>query len=201
MCLMSSAAIVLLLWLVGWSTLRDATLWDDHHCRRTRRLHGDDVPSGVAPDLSAGNHVGWRRSCSMGDSDCLSHSPCAPISTRPRKPVSTQNGFRLPRCPHLRVRGFTIAARVYTLGPALPSLGQLRENQCWVCLYCPRWACLQYAPMALTPAIIRWGLKASSDMLRECTRCSKCGHRGGVTVQCPGWGGTLARLTAWPMRR
>jgi hypothetical protein len=82
-----------------------------------------------------------------------------------------------------------------------PTLGQLREHQCWVWLQCPRWACLRAAPVALTPAIILWGLNASSDMLRECTRCSTCGNRGGVDVKCPGWGGTLARLAAFPVER
>lgn len=80
-----------------------------------------------------------------------------------------------------------------------PTLAQLREQQFFVFLHCPRWACLHHAPVALTAPIILWGLYASSDMLRERTRCSRCGNRGGVTVQCPGWGGTLARLAPFPV--
>jgi len=33
---------------------------------------------------------------------------------------------------------------------------------------------------------IRWGSDTSSDMLRRCARCQKCGHKG-ATLQHPGW--------------
>ena len=42
--------------------------------------------------------------------------------------------------------------------------------------------------MALAPLIIRWGPDASSDVLRQRARCSKCGHQG-ATLQIPGWVG------------
>jgi hypothetical protein len=82
-----------------------------------------------------------------------------------------------------------------------PTLGELREHNVWVWLYCPKWTCLRAAPMALTPAIIRWGSRASSDMLRERTRCSRCGHRGGVTLQCPSWDGPHIRFASFPAER
>ena len=57
----------------------------------------------------------------------------------------------------------------------------------WVWLNCPRWYCLRAVPFALAPAIIQWGAAASSDMLRQRTRCAHCGHRGAVTVQTSSW--------------
>jgi hypothetical protein len=40
--------------------------------------------------------------------------------------------------------------------------------------------------MALAPLIIRWGPDTSSEMLRQCARCTVCGHKG-ATLQHPGW--------------
>ena len=73
--------------------------------------------------------------------------------------------------------------------PPRPTLDQIRKQSCWVPLYCEQWGCQHHAPMALTPAIIRWGSDASSDMLRQRTRCSNCGHKGRVTIQGPSWCG------------
>jgi hypothetical protein len=80
-----------------------------------------------------------------------------------------------------------------------PTLSQLREHQCWIWLHCPKWACLHHAPIALTPAIILWGPDASSDMLRERTRCSRCGNRGGVTLKVPSWAGQGVGLAPFPL--
>ena len=68
-------------------------------------------------------------------------------------------------------------ARVPTLGP--PG---------WVWVYYTRYVplCQHRAPMALAPLIIRWGPDASSDMLRQCARCTACGHKG-ATLGHPGW--------------
>jgi hypothetical protein len=49
------------------------------------------------------------------------------------------------------------------------------------------------------PGIIRWGADASSDVLRQRTRCSKCGNRGGVTIQGPGWGSPHIRFARFPV--
>jgi ribosomal protein S14 len=40
--------------------------------------------------------------------------------------------------------------------------------------------------MALTPFIIRWTADASSDVLRQRARCTRCGRRGAV-LQHPSW--------------
>ena len=45
----------------------------------------------------------------------------------------------------------------------------------WV--HCANWKCQHKTPMALAPAIIRWGADASSDVLRQRVRCSKCGRK------------------------
>ena len=38
--------------------------------------------------------------------------------------------------------------------------------------------CWHRSPMALVPLMIRWGFGTSSDMLRRCARCTKCGYKG-----------------------
>jgi hypothetical protein len=71
---------------------------------------------------------------------------------------------------------------------AIPTLGQIHRPPGWVWVYCTRYVslCQHRAPMALAPLIIRWGPDTSSDMLRRCARCTKCGHKG-ATMQGPGW--------------
>ena len=69
--------------------------------------------------------------------------------------------------------------------PPPPVLAQLRKHQCWLWVNCLRRECLHRSPMALAPAIIRWGPDASSDVLRQRARCSKCGGKG-ATLQLPG---------------
>jgi hypothetical protein len=75
---------------------------------------------------------------------------------------------------------------------------QLREHHCWLWVHCPRWACLHKAPMALAPAIIRWGPEDSSDVLRQGARRSKCGNRGGATLQLPSWAGLQDGFQPFP---
>jgi len=41
-------------------------------------------------------------------------------------------------------------------------------------------------PIAIAPFVTRWGPDASSDLLRERFRCSKCGHRG-ADLSAPSW--------------
>src|SRR5689334_20583431 len=61
----------------------------------------------------------------------------------------------------------------------VPTLGELNRWEphwvWWNCSGCRRWVAVP-----LVPFIIRWGAKASSDMLRRNPRCTKCGHRGGL---------------------
>ena len=83
--------------------------------------------------------------------------------------------------------------------PAPPTLAQLRKHQCWLWVNCPRRECLHRSPMALAPAIIRWGPDASSDVLRQRARCSKCGGKG-ATLQMPGWVGGDTGVAPFPIR-
>ena len=81
--------------------------------------------------------------------------------------------------------------------PAPPTLGQLREHQCWLWVNCPR--CLHSTPTALAPLIIRWGPDASSDVLRQRARCAKCGHKG-ATLQIPSWADSEIGRAPFPAR-
>jgi hypothetical protein len=67
---------------------------------------------------------------------------------------------------------------------AVPTLAELREHGAWTWVYCDK--CLHHAPVAFVPLMIRWGADVSSDKLRQCARCSVCGHKG-ATLQHPGW--------------
>jgi hypothetical protein len=48
--------------------------------------------------------------------------------------------------------------------------------------------CGHREPLAVAPFVIRWGPHASSDLLRQRLRCSKCGSLGAV-IHGPSWGG------------
>jgi hypothetical protein len=77
-----------------------------------------------------------------------------------------------------------------------PTLADLQRSHCWTWVYCEK--CLHHAPMALVPLIIRWGADTSSDRLRQCARCTKCGHKG-ATLQRPGWAGTQIGFQPFPV--
>jgi hypothetical protein len=79
-----------------------------------------------------------------------------------------------------------------------PTLAQLQRSHCWTWVYCEK--CLHHAPMALVPLIIRWGVETSSDRLRQCARCTKCGHKG-ATLQHPGWGGADLGFLPFPVEK
>ena len=85
--------------------------------------------------------------------------------------------------------------------PARPiaTLAQLRKHQCWLWVNCTRWGCLRRTPMALAPAIIRWGPDASSDVLRQRVRCSGCGSKG-ATLRIPSWVDAEIGLAPFPIR-
>jgi hypothetical protein len=53
-------------------------------------------------------------------------------------------------------------------------------------MHCINVQCRHRRPMALTPFIIRWTADASSDVLRQRARCTRCGRRGAV-LQHPSW--------------
>lgn len=64
-------------------------------------------------------------------------------------------------------------------GP-VPTIGDLirHKHGNWVCVYCRNDACSYSAPAALVPLAIRFGMNASSDMLRERVTCLACVRRG-----------------------
>jgi hypothetical protein len=72
--------------------------------------------------------------------------------------------------------------------PPAPTLAQLRAHTCWVWLTCENVDCLHETPVALAPFMIRWGVDASSEVLRRSARCSLCKTKGAST-QVPSWGG------------
>jgi hypothetical protein len=62
--------------------------------------------------------------------------------------------------------------------PCIPTLDELQQRDPWFWVHCCGPNCTHYAAMAFAPLIIRWGFGTSSDRLRNCARCSKCGHKG-----------------------
>ena len=85
-------------------------------------------------------------------------------------------------------------------GCMVPTLGQLRQRQCWLWLHCNRSSCLHYVPVALAPYIILLGENASSDRLRQSARCSKCGSKG-ATIQLPSWADESVGYQPFPVAR
>ena len=67
-----------------------------------------------------------------------------------------------------------------TTNAARTTLGDLQRATPWVWLYCQR--CSHYAPIACAVPVIRWGADLSSDKLRQCARCTACGHKGEVVT-------------------
>jgi hypothetical protein len=79
-----------------------------------------------------------------------------------------------------------------------PDFGASQRQTCWLWLYCR--ACGRGAPVALAPFIIRWGAKASSDVLRRSGRCGDCGGKG-VTLMNPSWQDMQTGLSPFPVER
>jgi hypothetical protein len=79
-----------------------------------------------------------------------------------------------------------------------PTLGDLHRATPWVWVYCEK--CQHYSPLALAAPVIRWGANVSSDKLRQCARCTACGHKG-ATIQRPGWGGADVGFLPFPVKR
>lgn len=71
-----------------------------------------------------------------------------------------------------------------TAAPARPvaTLAQIRAHGPWVWMDCA--ACRRHVPVPIAPWMIRWGCAASTDVMRERSRCSKCGHVGAL-IYCP----------------
>ena len=82
-------------------------------------------------------------------------------------------------------------------GPA-PTLGDLHRASRWWWVYCEK--CPHYSPMAFAAAVIRWGPNTPGDKLRQCARCTACGHKG-AAIQHPGWGGADVGFVSFPVER
>ncbi len=70
-------------------------------------------------------------------------------------------------------------------GP-IPTLGQLAKQALWVWVYCEARDCHHKAPLKLADAITRYGEDATSDILRQRTKCTKCSTLG-ATLRLPSW--------------
>jgi hypothetical protein len=76
----------------------------------------------------------------------------------------------------------------------------MRKHACWLWVNCLNTRCLHRAPAALTPFIIRWGKDASSDVLRHCTKCSRCGRKG-ASLTAPSWESLDIGFALFPAER
>jgi hypothetical protein len=82
----------------------------------------------------------------------------------------------------------------------LPTTSTERPRQC---LHNPKFfgiACRHYAPLACAVAVIRWRRDASSGVLRERARCTRCG-RLDATMRHSGWGGADVGFLPFPVLR
>lgn len=61
-------------------------------------------------------------------------------------------------------------------------------------------ACGHKAAVAIAPFVIRWGADASSDLLRQCARCTKCGGKGAALTH-PSWTNTVTEWQEFPVAR
>jgi hypothetical protein len=78
---------------------------------------------------------------------------------------------------------------------ATTALGDLHRATPWLWLNCER--CQHHAPLACAVVVIRWRRDASSDVLRQRARCTRCSHKG-ATIQHPGWGGADIGFLPFP---
>ena len=60
------------------------------------------------------------------------------------------------------------------------TLGQIHRTDPWVWLHCSNIECAHSRPVAVAPFVIRWGPKASGNVLRRNARCERCGHKGAM---------------------
>ena len=165
-------------------------------CRRSRRRSTSCPCASGCTSLTCWSAISWRW-------PALTGAPICAWCKTPRKTSPARSGG----CAVLRnytsrlhniATPLTLVEMRSTSHHAPPTLGELPQ--------------VPVPGMAALPALDLFASRAdgacaahhsvghaSSDMLRQRTRCSKCGHRGDVTVQCPGWGGTLARLAPFPV--
>ena len=82
--------------------------------------------------------------------------------------------------------------------PPAPSLSDLQKPAGWLWLICRRLDCGHRKAILLAPLITRFGPHASSDILRQRARCSRCGSRGALTIL-PSWAGTGVGWAPFPL--
>jgi hypothetical protein len=80
------------------------------------------------------------------------------------------------------------------------TLGQIHTEPYRFWIYCGSGACMHCTPVALAQFVIRYGAEASSDVLRRCARCSKCGHKG-ATLRRPSWINSYVGIAPFPTER
>jgi hypothetical protein len=84
------------------------------------------------------------------------------------------------------------------------TLGDLQQATPWIWLYCERCAdTTHHWPVPCRSSAgerMHQVANASSDVLRQRTRCTACGHRG-ATLQHPGWGGNDVGFLPFPNAR
>lgn len=68
----------------------------------------------------------------------------------------------------------------------VPTIGDLLASRTpnWAWAYCARMSphCGHRSAVALAPFAIRWGLDASSDLIRKSLVCARCGHKGAQII-------------------
>jgi hypothetical protein len=70
----------------------------------------------------------------------------------------------------------------------------------WLWINCHTETCRHYAPIAIAPYAIRWGMEAPSTVLTSRLRCSRCGGRR-LTMTLPSWTGTSGGFESFPVER
>ena len=81
-------------------------------------------------------------------------------------------------------------------GP-VPTLGQLASQASWVWVYCEARDCHHSAPLKLADPIARYGEDATSDVLRQRARCTKCSTLG-ATLRLPSWVDSATGMAPFP---
>jgi hypothetical protein len=80
-------------------------------------------------------------------------------------------------------------------GRATTTLGDLQRTAGWVWVHCAKRN--HATPLKLEVPIKRWGITASSDVLRQQARCAACGNKG-ATLQLPGWSSMATGFMPYP---
>ena len=133
----------------------------------------DDVTL-IDPILDTQHAQRWRRTI---DQSRVPRSSPAPGDPNLAAGALTRKLWCIPPC-------------LATMYRPRPTLAQLRRSSCWVWVCCEEFGCHHSAPWAYAPLIIRWGGTASSDMIRQCARCTRCGHKG-ASLSHPSWSGDI----------